>query len=105
MEHANLIDNAIAEYLEEQPTQVQETDIINTSTNIVVFKCPKCGSDMALKDRKQGTGKYISCMGFPSCNNAIWFPQSIENVTVLEDICTQVCLLVHLLLFNNSREL
>ncbi|XP_035721138.1 DNA topoisomerase 3-alpha-like isoform X1 [Vespa mandarinia] len=89
IQHANLIDNAIAEYLEEQPAQVQETDIINTSTNTVVFKCPKCGSDMILKDRKQGTGKCITCMGFPSCNNAIWFPQSIENVTVLESTCTQ----------------
>ncbi|XP_043503570.1 DNA topoisomerase 3-alpha isoform X1 [Polistes fuscatus] len=89
MEHANLIDNAIAEYLEEQPLQVQEIDTINTTTDIVVFKCPKCNSDMTLKNRKQGTGKYISCMGFPACNNAIWFPQSIEDVIVLEDTCTE----------------
>ncbi|XP_047360172.1 DNA topoisomerase 3-alpha isoform X1 [Vespa velutina] len=105
MQHANLIDNAIAEYLEEQPAQVQETDIINTSTNTVVFKCPKCGSDMILKDRKQGTGKYITCMGFPSCNNAIWFPQSIENVTVSENTCTQCTGNMRKLKFKLSRNM
>lgn len=89
MEKANLLDNAIAEYLDEQPSQVQESEIVTPSEDITILKCPKCGSNMVLKDRRQGAGKYIGCMGFPACNNAIWLPQSIEDVTVLEETCTE----------------
>ncbi|KAK2586300.1 hypothetical protein KPH14_001550 [Odynerus spinipes] len=105
IESANLIDNAIAEYLEEQPAQVQQLEMVNPREEIVIFKCPKCGSNMTLKDRKQGTGKYISCMGFPACNNAVWFPQSVEDVTVLEDTCTECSGNMHKMKFKLARSM
>ncbi|KAI4501555.1 hypothetical protein M0802_003432, partial [Mischocyttarus mexicanus] len=105
MERANLIDNAIAEYLEEQPLQLTQNEVINTITDIVVFKCPKCGSDMILKNRKQGTGKYITCVRFPACNNSIWFPQSVEDITVLEDTCTKCPGNMHKMTFKLTRNM
>lgn len=90
LERANLIDSALANYLDEQPMNAQEIQFSNPLQEVVIFKCPKCGSNMTLKDRKQGTGKYIGCMGFPTCNNAIWFPQTVESVEVLNEICSNV---------------
>lgn len=87
LERANLIDNALAEYLDERPTQAQEIQITHET---VIFKCPKCGSDMTLKNRKQGTGKFIGCMNYPTCKNVIWFPQTVECVEVLDQICSEV---------------
>ncbi|XP_076233663.1 topoisomerase 3-alpha isoform X2 [Calliopsis andreniformis] len=103
LERANLIDNALANYLDERPTETQETQFSNPPEEAVVFKCPKCGSNMTLKDRKQGTGKYIGCMGFPACNNAIWLPQTVESVEVLSEICSHCSGNMHKLKFKLSR--
>ncbi|OAD60713.1 DNA topoisomerase 3-alpha [Eufriesea mexicana] len=89
LERADLIDNALADYLDERPIEAREIQIDNPSQEIVIFKCPKCGSSMTLRNRKQGTGKYIGCMGYPTCNNVIWFPQNIEHVEILDEICSQ----------------
>ncbi|XP_076680508.1 topoisomerase 3-alpha isoform X1 [Andrena cerasifolii] len=89
IQRANLIDNALADYLDERPTEVGELEISNPPEEVVIFKCPKCGSNMVLKDRKQGTGKYIGCMGFPPCTNAIWFPQYVESIETLNEVCSQ----------------
>ncbi|XP_043513149.1 DNA topoisomerase 3-alpha [Frieseomelitta varia] len=86
LERANLIDKALADYLDERPSEIQEIQITQET---VVFKCPKCGSDMTLKDRKQGTGKYIGCMNYPTCNNAIWFPLTVECVEISDQICSE----------------
>ncbi|KOC68743.1 DNA topoisomerase 3-alpha [Habropoda laboriosa] len=89
LERANLIDNALADYLGERPSETEEVEISNPPEEIVVFKCPKCGLGMTLKERKQGAGKYIGCMGYPACTNAIWFPQIIESVEILDEVCSQ----------------
>ncbi|XP_076641227.1 topoisomerase 3-alpha isoform X2 [Halictus rubicundus] len=89
LERANLIDNALADYLGEQPTETQDIQINNPPEEIAIFKCPKCGSNMTLKERKQTNGKYIGCMGYPTCNNVIWFPKNVESVEVLDDVCSQ----------------
>lgn len=90
MERAHLIDNALADYLDERPSEAQSAEITDPPQEVPIFKCPKCGLNMVLRDRKQGTGKYIGCMGFPTCNNAIWFPQNVEGVEVLNEVCSHV---------------
>ncbi|KZC11859.1 PREDICTED: DNA topoisomerase 3-alpha [Dufourea novaeangliae] len=89
LERANLIDSALADYLDERPTETQEIQISNPPIEISIFKCPRCGSNMTLKDRRQAMGKYIGCMGYPECNNAVWFPQYVESVAVLDETCSQ----------------
>lgn len=90
LESANLIDTALAEYLGEVPTQAQELENIIPPEDPTVMKCPQCGSNMTLKERRQGSGKYIGCSAYPTCNNAIWLPQDITGVEVLDDICPRV---------------
>ncbi|XP_031833068.1 topoisomerase 3-alpha isoform X2 [Nomia melanderi] len=89
LERANLIDNALSNYLDEQPGQAEEMQINNLPEEIAIFKCPKCNLNMTLKTRKQGSGKYIGCMGFPTCNNAIWFPDTVESIEVLDEVCSE----------------
>jgi len=88
IERANLIDDSLAHYLDERPLQTEQVQIPNTE--VTIFKCPKCGSNMILKERRQGRGKYISCMGYPDCTNVIWFSEAIEDVEVLNETCNQV---------------
>lgn len=89
MERANLIDDALAHYLEEGPIQSEETQFALVE-DVSIFKCPKCGSNMVLKNRKQGRGKYISCLSYPTCTNAIWLSEAVEDVEVLNETCNQV---------------
>ncbi|XP_076161533.1 topoisomerase 3-alpha isoform X1 [Ptiloglossa arizonensis] len=103
MERANLIDNALADYLNEQPTETEEAQINNIPEDIVIFKCPKCKLNMTLKDRKQGMGKYIGCMGYPTCNNAIWFPQTVEFIEILNEVCSECLGNMRKLKFKLSR--
>ena len=32
-------------------------------------KCEKCGSDMVKRKKKDGTGEFLACSGFPKCKN------------------------------------
>ncbi|XP_063995529.1 DNA topoisomerase 3-alpha [Diachasmimorpha longicaudata] len=86
---ANLIDTALSEYLDERPTDAPELDMTEPPEEVVIFKCPKCSSNMTLKDKRTGGGKYIGCMGFPGCTNAIWFPETVTGVEVLPDSCNR----------------
>jgi len=87
IERANLIDDSLAHYLDQRPIQTEQA---LAREDVTIFKCPKCGSNMVLKERRQSRGKYISCMGYPTCTNAIWFPEAIEDVEVLNETCNQV---------------
>lgn len=89
IERANLIDESLARYLDERPTQSGEAQLAPVE-DIPIFKCPKCGSNMILKERRQGRGKYISCMGYPTCTNAIWLSEAVEDVEILNETCSQV---------------
>ncbi|XP_046143388.1 DNA topoisomerase 3-alpha isoform X1 [Osmia bicornis bicornis] len=88
IERANLIDSALADYLDEQPAEVQQMERINPPEEIAIFKCPKCGLNMVLKEKKD-KAKFIGCINFPTCSNAIWFPQNVESVEVLDEVCPQ----------------
>uniref|UniRef100_A0A8C3V8W9 DNA topoisomerase n=1 Tax=Catharus ustulatus TaxID=91951 RepID=A0A8C3V8W9_CATUS len=85
---ANKLDQALAQYLGEA-AEVAEQDEVYPETPVSVRKCPQCNSDMVLKTRKNG-GFYLSCMGYPACKTAVWFPDFVLDVTRDESIC-DVC--------------
>ncbi|XP_043282563.1 DNA topoisomerase 3-alpha isoform X2 [Venturia canescens] len=95
LERANLIDTALSQYLDEPPAQAEQLENIIPAEDPTVLKCPRCGLNMVLKDRRQGTGKYIGCTGYPNCNNAIWLPQDVTVLEVLDEICGQCPSQVH----------
>ncbi|CAF4845799.1 unnamed protein product [Pieris macdunnoughi] len=84
---ANKIDGALAERFSERPLDYTPSE--SGSNNMPsVFKCPKCGSDMILRQKKNNTDEfYISCMSYPNCKNAVWLPSIVKNLQVLPDAC------------------
>ncbi|RMC17585.1 hypothetical protein DUI87_05249 [Hirundo rustica rustica] len=85
---ANKLDQALAQYLGEA-AEIPEQDEVYPAMPVSVRKCPQCNSDMVLKTRKNG-GFYLSCMGYPACKTAVWFPDFVLDVTRDESIC-DVC--------------
>lgn len=85
LEQASKIDVALSQYLGEarQPA----VDAVVQMNHKKVCACPLCQQDMVLKQKQNGPGFFISCMGFPDCRTAIWFPSSVENVEVLDQTC------------------
>ena len=83
------IDEALAQYLEEAaqtPTEDQVADV-----PVPVRKCPSCGFDMVLQNKREGNRKYIGCMGFPNCRSAVWLPNIVAEVEVSGESCPEVC--------------
>lgn len=90
-EQAEKIDEALGHYLQETaqvppPVQAEEQTVGQT-----VLKCPLCGMDMVLRRKREGTGKFIGCMGYPDCRNAVWFPGNVEDVVLSGESCSEVC--------------
>lgn len=83
------IDRSLANRLNDNPAQYEEPQVVNEEYK-PVLKCPKCGNDMIIKNKKTGTGKYLSCNGFPTCKNAAWFGVAIDTIDVLDESCQRV---------------
>ncbi|XP_050346470.1 DNA topoisomerase 3-alpha [Nymphalis io] len=84
---ANKIDQALAGRLSERA--MEYTPTVETFVSLPpVFKCPKCGSDMVVKQQKNNADKYyISCISFPKCKNAVWLPTIVKTIDVLPESC------------------
>uniref|UniRef100_A0A4Y0BNI3 DNA topoisomerase n=2 Tax=Anopheles funestus TaxID=62324 RepID=A0A4Y0BNI3_ANOFN len=52
-----------------------------------VCKCPKCGSKMCLRSKRDSSGYYLGCIAFPECRNNVWFDDTIREINVLDDTC------------------
>nr|XP_014344773.1 PREDICTED: DNA topoisomerase 3-alpha isoform X2 [Latimeria chalumnae] len=82
---AKKLDEALSLYFGEasQVTQIEEMQM---EIPRPVRKCPQCNRDMILKTKKDG-GFYLSCMGYPSCKTAVWFPSSVLEVSIDDSVC------------------
>ncbi|XP_054850854.1 DNA topoisomerase 3-alpha isoform X2 [Eublepharis macularius] len=88
VEKANKLDEALSQYFGEVTRVAQEEEIYPAMPD-PVRKCPQCHSDMVLKTKKNG-GFYLSCMGYPTCKSAVWFPDSVLAVSKDDSVC-DVC--------------
>ncbi|XP_053327854.1 DNA topoisomerase 3-alpha [Spea bombifrons] len=88
VEKANRLDQALSQYFG-QAAQLVEQQEIYAETPLPVRKCPQCSRDMVLKTKRDG-GFFISCVGYPSCKSAIWFPSSVLEVSRDDSVCS-VC--------------
>ncbi|XP_067390368.1 DNA topoisomerase 3-alpha [Emydura macquarii macquarii] len=88
MAKANKLDQALSQYFGEVTELVQQEEIY-PATPVSIRKCPQCNSDMVLKSRKNG-GFYLGCMNYPSCKAAVWFPDSVLEVSKDDSVCA-VC--------------
>eukprot|EP00057_Strongylocentrotus_purpuratus_P016863 XP_011671337.1 PREDICTED: DNA topoisomerase 3-alpha [Strongylocentrotus purpuratus] len=85
---ATMLDSALEQYLG-QPAQSHNATSLQVSAPSIVRKCPHCNEPMTLKERKAG-GWMVSCMGYPGCKAAVWFPAVIESADVSDTVCQQV---------------
>uniref|UniRef100_A0A3Q3FX97 DNA topoisomerase n=1 Tax=Labrus bergylta TaxID=56723 RepID=A0A3Q3FX97_9LABR len=69
-----------------------------------VRKCPQCGRDMVLKKKREGNSKFLTCVGYPACKSAVWFPDSVLEVSRDDGVC-QSCQPrpIHMLKFKFRR--
>lgn len=83
------LEEKLAQRIGEQ-RQAVDTEFATLEPLPIVLKCPKCGKDMVLRKRNGQNGFYISCCGFPECKNAVWLPNSIQQIEVTANSCQTV---------------
>ncbi|KAM4634885.1 DNA topoisomerase 3-alpha [Polymixia lowei] len=83
---AKKLDEALAPYLG-AAQEFSETEQQDMEIPLPVRKCPQCGRDMVLKKRKEGNGKFLTCVGFPACKTSVWFPDTVLEVSRDESVC------------------
>uniref|UniRef100_A0A8D3C4V5 DNA topoisomerase n=1 Tax=Scophthalmus maximus TaxID=52904 RepID=A0A8D3C4V5_SCOMX len=83
---AKKLDEALSPYLG-AALEITEAEQQDMEIPLPVRKCPHCGLDMVLKKKKEGNGKFLSCVGFPSCKTAVWFPDTVLEVSVDDSVC------------------
>ncbi|KAF5899285.1 DNA topoisomerase 3-alpha [Clarias magur] len=83
---AKKLDEALSNYLG-QAQEYTEQEEQELEMPLPVRKCPQCSRDMVLKKKKESTGKFLSCMGYPSCKAAVWFPDTVLEVSRDDSIC------------------
>lgn len=55
-----------------------------------IFKCPKCKKyHMSLRAKKDNNGFFLTCLGRPECNHAIWFADVIKEIKVHDQDCNK----------------
>ncbi|XP_058531654.1 DNA topoisomerase 3-alpha [Ochotona princeps] len=82
---AKKLDEALSQYFGEG-AEVAQPEELYPSLPEPIRKCPRCNRDMVLKAKKNG-GFYLSCVGFPECRSAIWFPDSVLEANRDESVC------------------
>ncbi|XP_036749885.2 DNA topoisomerase 3-alpha isoform X3 [Manis pentadactyla] len=82
---AKKLDEALSQYFGEG-TKVAQQEAIYPTTPEPIRKCPQCSRDMVLKTRKNGRF-YLSCVNFPDCRSALWFPNSVLEASRDGSVC------------------
>ncbi|GIY15305.1 DNA topoisomerase 3-alpha [Caerostris extrusa] len=83
------LDSALAEYFNVAPERVNEEEN-STPQLLPVMKCPKCQSgDIVLRNKKDNKKFFLSCLSYPNCNAVMWLPDSLEQISVMEEVCNQ----------------
>ncbi|XP_038618516.1 DNA topoisomerase 3-alpha isoform X2 [Tachyglossus aculeatus] len=82
---ANKLDEALSQYFGEA-AEVGQREEIYPAMPVPIRKCPQCNKDMVLKTKKNG-GFYLGCLGYPACKAAVWFPDSVLEVSKDDSVC------------------
>lgn len=100
---AKKLDEALSPYLG-AALEIPEAEQQDMEMPLPVRKCPNCGRDMVLKKKREGNGKFLTCVGFPACKTAVWFPDMVLEVSRDDSICpTCQPSPVHMLKFKFRR--
>lgn len=84
---AKKLDEALSPYLGAAQV-ITEEEQQEMELPLPVRKCPNCGRDMVIKKKREGTSKYLSCTGYPACKTAVWFPETVLEVSRDDSVCS-----------------
>jgi DNA topoisomerase III len=86
---AKELDKALGNRFNQLPLAAAQD--INTNIPAAIqnlFKCPVCrNSHMHIKQKRDNGDFFISCQGFPTCKNSIWFDSSVKHIEALDEVC------------------
>lgn len=87
------MDEAISEFIPEERQEARNfaSEVGPDGGSKIYRKCPACNSDMVLRQKKDNTGFFISCLGYPQCKNALWLPSTIQQLEIDQQTCSVVC--------------
>uniref|UniRef100_A0A8C2X3E6 DNA topoisomerase n=1 Tax=Cyclopterus lumpus TaxID=8103 RepID=A0A8C2X3E6_CYCLU len=77
---AKKLDEALSLYLG-AAQEIPEAEQQDMEMPLPVRKCPHCARDMVLKKKREGNSTYLSCTGYPACKTAVWFPDTVLEVS------------------------
>ncbi|XP_075999266.1 DNA topoisomerase 3-alpha isoform X2 [Genypterus blacodes] len=83
---AKKLDEALSPYLG-AAQEFSEAEQQHMEISVPVRKCPHCGRDMVLRKKREGNGNFLSCVGFPACKTAVWFPDTVLEVSRDDSVC------------------
>lgn len=79
------LDQSMANRLNERPRDAPPPTAFPSRD---LFKCPKCKRHvMYVRAKKDNSGFFIGCQGFPDCKNTIWLNDCIKEIVVLDSSC------------------
>lgn len=80
------LDRALGQRFGQEP---QAAPQVQLPTIRELFKCPKCRTGgMSVRQKKDGSGYFISCQGYPECRNAVWLSNGVKEIQALDETCT-----------------
>uniref|UniRef100_A0A0A9WRY3 DNA topoisomerase n=1 Tax=Lygus hesperus TaxID=30085 RepID=A0A0A9WRY3_LYGHE len=89
-EQVNKIDAAVGKYIQEtaNPISAQNDPLsVRASTLQKVFECQLCKLDMVVRANNETRKFFVSCVGYPSCRNAVWLSNKVIDLKATDESC------------------
>lgn len=85
------LDQSLGKYLRAQPVAFQNNGLQESMFRKNIRKCPSCKQAiLALKQKQNNQGFYVTCLGYPACKTTFWLPPTVIDAQVTDNVCSQV---------------
>ncbi|CAG0898215.1 unnamed protein product, partial [Darwinula stevensoni] len=86
---AQKLDEALAHFFGEAQQVEANIGTMGYEAPVSIMKCPKCNmGDIIIRQARNDEGKvYLSCMSYPDCRAAVWFPREVVEVKTVQETC------------------
>lgn len=93
------LDQSLGKYLKAQPIPFQNNGQHESMFRKNIRKCPSCNQAiLALKQKQNNQGFYITCLGYPACKTTFWLPSTVIDAQVTDNVCSQVLNLIQIMI-------
>lgn len=83
------LDQSMGNRLNERPRSPPSTNMFQENKEL--FKCPQCKTNsLSIRPKKDNSGYFIGCQGYPDCKTSIWLSNSVKEISV-SDVHCQKC--------------